>query len=459
MKKAQICNPGTLQPGTSLPGAGVIPTAASAPGTDPCGQLSLTNTPPLSTESVFLESKSSKKTSLPSQMSTSPLSLFHHYIYSAVPAPISQLLAFVPDWREFVEAFFIKDADHCDYFKFRTSSLKMSRGFSAVVPTPKAATQLELFSATALEGGAYHQRHIRSREELRKSIKGRISSASSMSLGNWGMTVPTNFATDDAGFPKTAQEFSLWVVTGNIQCRRIEPDRPTLQECLDTNGIAVNSFSEQPLNESFVLKANSYKAGNGNSSHPAIRVFDYSGRPHPAPNIETQKSGKRLAVMYRAPQGDRVYTEEAPTLRSLGNTDGHQAGSGAFKVVEYKGEDYLVHNELPESCSTLAARDAYIKSGHRPRRSRDLRASLLPMGYRRQRPLTATEFERLMGWPVGSTEKGVNANGSTITISKTQRQKMLGNGIVPAEIENICLRLKPFLSANIASLLDGSEIC
>ena len=67
------------------------------------------------------------------------------------------------------------------------------------------------------------------------------------------------------------------------------------------------------------------------------------------------------------------------------------------------------------------------------------------MSYRRQRPLSATEFERLMGWPVGSTEKGITASGQEISISKTQRQKMLGNGIVPQEIEDICNKLKDFL--------------
>ncbi len=67
------------------------------------------------------------------------------------------------------------------------------------------------------------------------------------------------------------------------------------------------------------------------------------------------------------------------------------------------------------------------------------------MGYRRQRPLSATEFERLMGWPVGCTAKGTTTDGKEILISKTQRQKMLGNGIIPHEIEDICLSLKPFL--------------
>jgi len=69
------------------------------------------------------------------------------------------------------------------------------------------------------------------------------------------------------------------------------------------------------------------------------------------------------------------------------------------------------------------------------------------MGYRRQRPLSATEFERLMGWPVGCTERGVTPDGKEIKISKTQRQKMWGNGIIPHEIQHICNKLKLFLQS------------
>ncbi len=167
-----------------------------------------------------------------------------------------------------------------------------------------------------------------------------------------------------------------------------------------------------------------------------------------SPSAETQKYVLRFAVMYRSATGSRLYTEEAPTLRSLANSGGkHQGGSGAWKVVEYKGEEYVVPNSLPDECSTLAATEAYIKSGSRPRRVKDGLPSLIPMAYRRQRPLSATEFERLMGWPVGCTKKGVTASGEEISISKTQRQKMLGNGIIPQEIEDICNNLKHFLAS------------
>ncbi len=96
------------------------------------------------------------------------------------------------------------------------------------------------------------------------------------------------------------------------------------------------------------------------------------------------------AVLYRAADGDRLYTEQAPCLRSPNN-----AGNGAYKIREYEGETYI------------------------------------------ERPINATEAEQLMGWEIDSTEKGINKEGDEITISQTQRIKILGNGIIPAEITDI----------------------
>ncbi len=166
-----------------------------------------------------------------------------------------------------------------------------------------------------------------------------------------------------------------------------------------------------------------------------------------SPTLVTPSGGTKFAVIYRSSVSDLTYSKEAPTLRSLANTDGkHQGDSGAWKVVEYKGEEYTGSDGLPLECSTLAATEAYVKTGQRPRKVKDGKPSLIPMGYRRQRPLSATEFERLMGWPVCSTERGITPDGKEITISRTQRQKMLGNGIVPQEIEEICHKLKDFLA-------------
>ncbi|WP_442948273.1 hypothetical protein [Nostoc sp.] len=132
------------------------------------------------------------------------------------------------------------------------------------------------------------------------------------------------------------------------------------------------------------------------------------GWQHRSP-LHRDKRGASFAVLYRAAGGDRIYTEVAPTLRSLSNADKHQSGSGAYKIREYQGENYL------------------------------------------ERPITATEAEQLMGWEVGSTAIGINREGDEITISQTQRIKMLGNGIIPGEITDILQAIKPILSRKLES--------
>ncbi len=392
--------------------------------------------------------------------------------------PISQMQAKDPGLQELVAACFLRDSDHCDYSKFRTLFLRTCKASSAVAPIRPQNMQLELFSDINLEDGVTmnpdiltapsstlmsrlpivdwfkgavkmseffvggsQRKHVLSRTKLRNSIKARISSEYSGSLANWGIAAHGNSAMETDGSPKTDAGSSLWVITGNIQCRLIEPNRPTLLECLDS-----------ATDEGFTLKTNSCRAGYGNQLHPTPAFQDQhleGDRIYQNSAPSKTSATHKVAVMYRSATGSRLYTEESPTLLRLANTGGkHQGGSGAWKVVEYKGEEYAVGLGLPDECSTLAATEAYIKSGSRPRRVKDGRASLIPIGYRRQRPLSATEFERLMGWPVDSTKKGITASGKEITISKTQGQKMLGNGIIPQEIQDICLSLKPFLESS-----------
>jgi len=335
----------------------------------------------------FLKQCSSKQMSKPCQMILFDLSQYLTSLSSAVLARIFPLLDIEPESMGLAEACFLRDSDFYDSKSLKLSSLKTSKASSV--------------AATA-----------------------RTSEKSSQRLGNWGMWALGSSAMDAAGFPRAEREYLLWVISGNIQCRKVEPNRPTLQDCLDNCG---------------------------NQSHSAATILDRHKdgdrfyHDH-SPTLVTPSGGTKFAVIYRSAAGDRTYTEEAPTLRSLANTGGkHQGGSGAWKVVEYKDEEYIVSDGLPLECSTLAATEAYVKTGERPRRVKDGKPFLVPMGYRRQRPLSATEFERLMGWPVGCTAKGTTTDDKEITISKTQRQKMLRNGIIPHEIEDVCNKLKCFI--------------
>jgi len=410
---------------------------------------------PLSIANDSRQSNLLKQMSKPSLTPLFALSQYQTLSVQAHLAPIFRLLGAEQDLMDFVAAFSLSSCDFFDSSSLKCFFLKTSRGCSAAAPIQVQDMQLELFSDTALGDGASPKKHVRSRNQLRNSIRARISSGYSASLAHWGMTVVGRSETETDGFPKTGPESSLWVITGNVQCPRIEPDRPTLQSCLDTGekildqkpgGDRLNREETPALTSPcgthpFAFVGSPSNGWQATSESPTLTS---SGWLH-SPSAETQKYVLRFAVMYRSATGDRLYTEESPTLRSLANTGGkHQEGSGAWKVVEYKGEEYAIADGLPDECSTLAATEAYIKSGSRPRRVKDGLPSLIPMAYRRQRPLSATEFDRLMGWPMSSTEKGFTPDGKEIIISKTQRQKILENGIVPNEIEDICLKLKPF---------------
>ncbi|WP_375491151.1 hypothetical protein [uncultured Nostoc sp.] len=189
----------------------------------------------------------------------------------------------------------------------------------------------------------------------------------------------------------------------------------------------VNSVTGEEIDEAFTLTTSTPKLGAGNKSHPntfvSIPVKVYvdgvaeaaespalcaGGWQHRSP-LHRDKRGASFAVLYRAASGDRLYHEECPTLRSLSNTGNHQSGSGAYKIREYQGESYL------------------------------------------ERPINATEAEQLMGWEVGSTATGINKEGDEITISQTQRIKMIGNGIIVGEIVDILTAIKPILLSRLES--------
>ncbi len=121
--------------------------------------------------------------------------------------------------------------------------------------------------------------------------------------------------------------------------------------------------------------------------------------------LSPSTGGAKLKVVYKAANGDRLYSENAPTLRSLSSTNGHQGGSGAMKVREINGELY------------------------------------------HERPMTAAEYENCMGWESGCTTTGITTDGKEFQVSETQRKKVLGNGIIPQEVTELLAALRPFLEA------------
>jgi hypothetical protein len=115
-----------------------------------------------------------------------------------------------------------------------------------------------------------------------------------------------------------------------------------------------------------------------------------------------QMLGEGNSLVIRAAGGDRIYSLRAPTLRSLAKTGQKQAGSGALKICDRKGN---------------------------------------------LSPVPATIVEKLMGWSENSTQFGIDATGKRVEISQSQRVKMLGNGVIPGEITRILEGCKGILQS------------
>lgn len=316
--------------------------------THPSGQLMLTPTLVASTESDFLARNSLSKTSVPSQMS---LFSDSQYQISQSLLPLVQTFPWLVsemDLLEFADNCFLRDLGSLDFIAHPHSSLKM------LVASLAQITELP-------------------------SLK------SSKRLQVWGIAAPGNLGMETATSPKTENGFSSWAITADIRATTPKPGKKTLQEIFETQAIPVKVYVDG------VAVA---------QESPALCA---GGWQHRSP-LHRDKRGASFAVLYRAAGGDRIYHDQAPCLRSPNN-----AGNGAYKVREYKGETYL------------------------------------------ERPINATEAEQLMGWEVGSTAIGINREGDEITISQTQRIKMLGNGIIPAEITDILAAIKPILERKLES--------
>ncbi len=358
--------------------------------TDPSGQLKTTPTPQPSTENDSQVPNSSNKTSPDSLTNLSEASTVSISSLGVAHARISALLANAPGLEELADNCFLNTSDF----------LKSS--------------SLQLFA-----GNKFQQSY-----QVEMDL---TSSKSLMRLQRWGMWGIGKCETETDTSPKTENDYSVWVFTGDIRAILPKIGKKSLSDILGAISascaadIAVNSATKEPIGEAFTLRASSPKAGCSTQSHPntfvlqpaVLDIHHASGSrlyENVAPCLLSPgDGGRKLIIVYRAAGGDRLYDQEAPTLRSLSSTGNHQSGNGAYKVREYQGETYL------------------------------------------ERPINATEAEQLMGWEVGSTAIGINKEGDEISISQTQRIKMLGNGIIPSEITDILTAIKPILERKLES--------
>jgi hypothetical protein len=143
------------------------------------------------------------------------------------------------------------------------------------------------------------------------------------------------------------------------------------------------------------LLAQGQKLNQGNVS--LLWVYTGSIRICPSPGLLLPEIiGQYNSLVYRAADGDRSYRFKSPTIRSLATTNGKQAGAGALKVSE---------------------------GG-------------------KLRPIYASEVEQIMGFSIGYTRIGITQDGRTIEISTTQSVKMLGNSVIPGDIERVLRGLR-----------------
>lgn len=140
--------------------------------------------------------------------------------------------------------------------------------------------------------------------------------------------------------------------------------------------------------------------------------------------IEGKHTSKIENVHFECHQQNRIYGINgiAPTLHR--KTGGGQVAKIAIPVLTLDRMEKRQHGRRfktdGEPAFTLTAQDRHgIFDGKLIRR------------------LTPLECERLMGWPDGWTEHGIDENGNTAVIQDSHRYNLIGNGVVPQVVSGI----------------------
>jgi len=336
----EICN---SHQHISSPVVEETPREQLTPDIAPSGELKAISTPPPSGEIDSPHLPSTNPISEICQIALFNPSEYQKSLSEVVLAPIFQLQEVAPDLKEIAETCFLSTSD-----SFDSSSLQFLSGKMLM-------------------------------QSFRRKT-GKTSPKSSRILQRWGMWGHGRCGMEIGMSPKTENGFSWWVFSGDVRATIPNPQKKLLSEILE--GEAVNSATGESIDQASTIRENSFKQGVGSRSNP--NTF-----------VKVSQDRDSLAVVYHAADGDRDYSQEAPTLRGLSG-DG---GAGAYQVRE--GE--------------------------------------------RLRTIKPEEAEGLMGWEIGSTALGIDGEGNRIAISNTNRIAACGNGIIPAEVTEILTAIKPFL--------------
>ena len=144
-------------------------------------------------------------------------------------------------------------------------------------------------------------------------------------------------------------------------------------------------------------------------------------------------NGKKFSRNY--PQGQRVYDSKGISAQLNAEAGGWGAKTGLYAIYDLYNKGLRANQELAGSLKGEGIADTSIGTAliekHKVRR------------------LTPLECERLQGFPDRWTEKGVDTSGNEVSISDTQRYKVLGNAVTVSVITQIGLQLLQSLCYNI----------
>lgn len=498
-----------------------IQKAVPEPDTRLFGQSNVIKMLPVSTEGDSPKPNLSKPTLQPSATSLLPGFQESTSLSSEVLVRTFPLLATEPELLAITQACFLKDSDYCDYSSLKHLSLKMCRESSA------ATTET-------------------------------ISPLSSMPSLNWGMWGLGKSATDSITFPKTAPESSFWVLAGNVQCKKIDSERLTLAECLDTPGVILDRhisgdriyeaicptirspkgggstlkvilsdgtrrnvngdelerlmgwevnrktvilevwtkpYLEHPnscvtavrqcpkllnsagnaekteKNEPVLFAATSSRSKNRTETKPVEVLVDFNleGRgivlhttrtsPLSVPTAELQRvlDPQKLDAFVLANvliyliQGKITLVgkaESPPNVKGLANQSNGRLYVEAYgQSIEESANDVVTCISQAKSFSrfTISPVGASFQNYDLSLQTLCCFVAHVINGFIPEQIALESSYVLKIEYSVGCTKFGTTKEGEIVSISEIQRHKMLGNGIIPAEIEDICTSLRPFL--------------
>jgi DNA-cytosine methyltransferase len=280
------------------------------------------------------------------------------------------------------------------------------------------------------------------RDEVRViggGVVGSLSAQPGMKQTNYILPAPTTGA-------GAAATFDVRNVTSRANRSRVELGRPS--QTLHAGGLEVLTYTPtqyaQYAEGVGTLRANGGDLGGGSES--LVLTYDARGNGEGAiantlsgdhQNRVTDYTALVLAtdpeantsstVMGALNTGSASGSGQRPFVTVLRNREGKPGGGKGPLLSEGKSltlgttNDQVVFPTLSMGAHTAAP-------GSNGQDAEQIHEAMLRAGVGIPRRLMPIECERLMGWPSGWTERGIDEQGREYTLSDTARYKLCGNG-------------------------------